>query len=67
MCNVKQNAFLAICRACNEELRLTSKDDYKAQKPIIKKHGDMAESLGFSVTAMKVKIGQLNGVLRERG
>jgi hypothetical protein len=67
VCNVKQNAFLAICNACNKELKLTGKDDYKAQKPIIKRHGDMAELLGFSVTAMKVKIGQLNGVLRERG
>jgi hypothetical protein len=63
---MKQNAFLAICKACNEELKLTGKDDYKAQKPIIKKHGSKAELLGFSTTAMKVQIGRINGVLTDR-
>ncbi len=66
VCNVKQNAFLAICKACNEELKATKKDDYATQIPIIKKHGEKAELLGFSVTAMKVQIGRINGVLRER-
>ena len=66
MCIVKDNSFMAICKACNEELKLTDKDDYKAQKPIIKKRGEKAELLGFSTIAMKVKIGQINGVLRER-
>ena len=66
MCIVKENAFMAICKACNEELKLTDKDDYKAQKPIIKKYGEKAELLGFSTIAMKVKIGQINGVLKDR-
>ena len=56
MCIVKDNSFMAICKACNEELKLTDKDDYKAQKPIIKKRGEKAELLGFSTIAMKVKI-----------
>ncbi len=66
MCNVKQNAFLAICKACNEEIKTTKKDDYAAQIPIFKKHGEKAELLGFSVTAMKVQIGRINGVLTDR-
>ncbi len=63
---VNENAFLSICKACNEEIRPIGKNDYESQKPIFKRYGDMAELLGFSVTAMKVKIGQINGVLRAR-
>ncbi|CAM0107675.1 hypothetical protein VPH209E381_0078 [Vibrio phage 209E38-1] len=66
MCIVKDNAFLSICKACNEELRPIDRADLKAQAEVIKKHGEKAELLGFSTIAMKVKIGQINGVLRER-
>ncbi len=66
MCNVKQNAFLAICKACNEEMRPIERTNLSALAAIIKKHGEKAELLGFSVTAMKVQIGRINGVLRER-
>lgn len=66
MCEAKNNAFLAICRACNDELRPVDRNNLKAQAAIIKKHGEKASSLGFSTTAMKVQIGRINGVLRER-
>ncbi len=66
VCNVKQNAFLAICKACNEEMRPIERTNLSALAAIIKKHGEKAELLGFSVTAMKVQIGRINGVLRER-
>ena len=66
MCIVKDNAFMAICKACNDELRPIDRTDLKAQAEVIKKHGKKAELLGFSTIAMKVKIGQINGVLRER-
>lgn len=57
---------MAICKACNDELRPIDRADLKAQAEVIKKHGEKAELLGFSTIAMKVKIGQINGVLRER-
>ncbi|CAH9012769.1 conserved hypothetical protein [Vibrio phage 199E37-1] len=63
---VKDNAFMAICKACNDELRPIDRADLKTQAEVIKKHGEKAELLGFSTIAMKVKIGQINGVLRER-
>ena len=66
MCIVKDNAFMAICKACNDELRPIDRADLKAQAEVIKKYGKKAELLGFSTIAMKVKIGQINGVLRER-
>ncbi len=66
VCNVKQNAFLAICKACNEEMRPIERTNLSALAAIIKKHGERAELLGFSVTAMKVQIGRINGVLKER-
>lgn len=66
MCEMKQNAFLAICKACNDELRPIDSVDLKAQAEVIKKHGSKAELLGFSTTAMKVQIGRINGVLKER-
>ncbi len=61
-----QNAFLSICKACNEEMRPIERTNLSALAAIIKKHGERAELLGFSVTAMKVQIGRINGVLRER-
>lgn len=66
MCIVKDNAFMAICKACNDELRTIDRADLKAQAEVIKKHGAKAELLGFSTIAMKVKIGQINGVLKDR-
>ena len=60
------NAFLSICKACNEEMRPIERTNLSALAAIIKKHGEKAELLGFSVTAMKVQIGRINGVLRER-
>lgn len=66
MCEMKQNAFLAICKACNEELRPIDRVDLKAQAEVIKKHGSKAELLGFSTTEMKRQIGVINGVLRDR-
>lgn len=66
MCNVKHNAFLAICKACNEEMKPIERTNLSALAAIIKKHGEKVELLGFSVTAMKVQIGRINGVLRER-
>jgi hypothetical protein len=63
---MKQNAFLAICKACNEEIRPIDRTDLKSQAEVIKRHGIKAELLGFSTTAMKVQIGRINGVLRER-
>ena len=62
----KENAFLAICKACNDELRPIDRADLKAQAEVIKKHGAKANLLGFSTIAMKVKIGQINGVLKDR-
>ena len=61
-----QNAFLSICKACNEEMRPIERTNLSALAAIIKKHGEKAELLGFSVTAMKVQIGRINGVLKER-
>ncbi len=61
-----QNAFLSICKACNEEMRPIERTNLSALAAIIKKHGERAELLGFSVTAMKVQIGRINGVLTDR-
>ncbi len=63
---VNHNAFLSICKACNEEMRPIERTNLSALAAIINKHGEKTELLGFSVTAMKVQIGRINGVLRER-
>ncbi len=47
-------------------MRPIERTNLSALAAIIKKHGEKAELLGFSVTAMKVQIGRINGVLRER-
>ena len=62
----KQNAFLAICKACNLELKPIDHKDLKAQAAVIKKHASKALLLGFSDTQMKVQIGRMNGVLVDR-
>ncbi len=63
---VNHNAFLSICKACNEEMRPIERTNLSSLAAIIKKHGEKAELLGFSVTAMKVQIGRINGVLTDR-
>lgn len=66
MCEAKRNAFLAICKAYNKEMRTANSGDLEALKLITRKHGAMSELLGFSTTAMKVQVGRMNGVLKER-
>ena len=66
MCNVKHNAFLAICKACNEEIRPIDRKDLSAIRVVMDKHAANAKLLGFSKTAMMYQIGVINGVLKER-
>lgn len=66
VCNVKQNAFLAICKACNEEIRPIDRKDLKAIRAVMDKHAAKAILLGFSKVQMMCQIGVINGVLRER-
>ena len=67
MCNVKHNAFLAICKACNEEIRPIDRKDLAAIRLVMDKHATKAKLLGFSKTIMMYQIGVINGVLKERG
>lgn len=66
MCNAKQNAFLAICNACNEEVRPIDRKDLKSIRAVMDKHASKANLLGFSKVDMMRQIGVINGVLRER-
>lgn len=52
MCNVKHNAFLAICKACNEEIRPIDRKDLAAIRVVMDKHAAKAILLGFSKVAM---------------
>lgn len=63
---VKQNAFLAICKACNDEIRPIDRKDLLAIRKVMDKHAAKAILIGFSKTAMMCQIGRINGVLRER-
>ena len=66
MCEVRNNAFLAICKACNEEIRPIDRKDLSAIRTVMDKHAANAKLLGFSKVAMMHKIGVMNGVLKER-
>lgn len=66
MCNVKHNAFLAICKACNEEIRPIDRKDLSAIRVVMDKHASKANLLGFSKVAMAHQIGIMNGVFKER-
>jgi hypothetical protein len=66
MCEMKHNAFLAICKACNEEIRPIDRKDLTAIRLVMDKHAANAKLLGFSKVAMMCQIGRINGVLRER-
>ena len=66
MCNIKQNAFLAICKACNEEIRPIDRKDLAAIRAVMDKHAANAILIGFSKVQMMCQIGVINGVLRER-
>ena len=61
-----QNAFLAICKACNEEIRPIDRKDLEAIRIVMDKHAAKAILLGFSKVAMMCQIGRINGVLKER-
>ena len=66
MCEMKKNAFLAICKACNEEIRPIDRKDLKAIRTVMDKHAAKAILIGFSKVQMMCQIGVINGVLRER-
>ena len=66
MCNVKHNAFLAICKACNEEIRPIDRKDLSAIRVVMDRYAAKAILLGFSKAAMMCQIGRINGVLKER-
>jgi hypothetical protein len=63
---VNENAFLSICKACNEEIRPIDRKDLSAIRLIMDKHAAKAILLGFSKVAMMCQIGRINGVLKER-
>ena len=63
---VNENAFLSICKACNEEIRPIDRKDLSAIRVIMDKHAANAILLGFSKVAMMCQIGRINGVLKER-
>tara|TARA_B100001063_G_C16779142_1_gene569402 strand:+ start:20969 stop:21160 length:192 start_codon:yes stop_codon:yes gene_type:complete len=63
---MKQNAFLAICKACKEEIRPIDRKDLSAIRIVMDKHAVNAKLLGFSKVAMMHRIGVMNGVLKER-
>ncbi len=63
---VNENAFLSICKACNEEIRPIDRKDLSAIRVIMDKHASKAILLGFSKVAMMCQIGRINGVLKER-
>lgn len=67
MCEMTINAFKAICRQCNDEMKTVDRKDLVALKDITDKHGKKAELLGFSKTKMMYQIGVINGVFKERG
>ncbi len=61
-----ENAFLAICKACNDEIRPIDRKDLLGIRKIMDKHAAKAILLGFSKVQMMCQIGRINGVLRER-
>jgi len=61
-----QNAFLSICKACNEEIRPIDRKDLEAIIVVMDKHAAKAILLGFSKVAMMCQIGRINGMLKER-
>ena len=61
-----QNAFLSICKACNEEIRPIDRKDLAAIRTVMDKHAAKAILIGFSKVQMMCQIGVINGVLRER-
>ena len=63
---VNHNAFLSICKACNEEIRPIDRKDLSAIRVVMDKHAAKAKLLGFSKTVMMYQIGLINGVLKER-
>ena len=63
---VNQNAFLSICKACNEEIRPIDRKDLSSIRVVMDKHAAKAILLGFSKVAMMCQIGRINGVLKER-
>lgn len=63
---VNENAFLSICKACNEEIRPIDRKDLSAIRLVMDKHAAKAILLGFSKVAMMCQIGRINGVLKER-
>ncbi|CAH9016699.1 conserved hypothetical protein [Vibrio phage 381E49-1] len=63
---VNHNAFISICKACNEEIRPIDRKDLSAIRVIMDKHAAKAILLGFSKVAMMCQIGRINGVLKER-
>ena len=63
---VNENAFLSICKACNEEIRPIDRKDLSAIRVVMDKHAAKAILLGFSKAAMMCQIGRINGVLKDR-
>lgn len=63
---VNENAFLSICKACNEEIQPINRKDLSAIRVVMDKHAAKAILLGFSKVAMMCQIGRINGVLKER-
>ena len=63
---MKKNAFLAICKACNEEIRPIDRKDLAAIRTVMDKHAAKVVLLGFSKVQMMCQIGVINGVLRDR-
>lgn len=66
MCEMKQNAFLAICKACNEEIRPIDRKDLSTIRVVMDRHAVKAKLLGFSKVQMMCQIGRINGVLTDR-
>ena len=66
MCEVRNNAFLAICKACNEEIRPIDRKDLAAIRTVMDKHAAKAILLGFSKVQMSHQIAVINGVLKDR-
>ena len=66
MCNVKHNAFLAICKACNDEIRPIDRKDLAAIRLVMDRYAAKAKLLGFSKTVMMYQIGVINGQLVDK-
>lgn len=59
-------ALNAAARACNAKLKQVDKQDLQAIANVFDSFKSTVELLGFKLMDLKVQIGRLNGVLKDR-